>query len=254
MKKRRTWMFQGFYDITSNMITQNRNLNVISNNMSNVSTPGYKNDRVIQGTFRDELLYRYDRSGKTPVGTVSRVNTISERVTDYTDGGLRETGSSLHAGIAGNGFFEIQTERGMVYSRNGSFSVDEQGCLTLQGVGRVMGTNGGPIYLETDKISIDRQGNIRDTDTLQYRGQLRIVDFQEYDRLTKAAGGVFQSNGAQEIPAQAEVIQKYVENSNVQMAREMTEMMTSQRALQSSSQILRMYDQLISKAVQIGSM
>ena len=60
-------MFQGYYDLTSNMITQNRNLNVISNNMTNVSTPGYRMDRIMQSTFREEMIYRYDRNGKTPV-------------------------------------------------------------------------------------------------------------------------------------------------------------------------------------------
>ena len=85
-------MFQGYYDLTSNMITQNRNLNVVSNNMTNVSTPGYKMDRIMQSTFRDEMIYRYDRDGKTAVGMVSRMNIADERVTDYTEGGIREIG------------------------------------------------------------------------------------------------------------------------------------------------------------------
>ena len=94
-------MFQGFYDLTSNMITQNRNLNIISNNMSNVSTPGYKMDRMMESTFRDEMLYRYDQDGRTEVGTVSRMNVADERVTDYTEGGIRETGYPLDVGLTG---------------------------------------------------------------------------------------------------------------------------------------------------------
>ena len=54
-------MFQGYYDLASNMITQNRNLNVISNNMANVSTPGYKADKLIESTFREEMIYSYDQ-------------------------------------------------------------------------------------------------------------------------------------------------------------------------------------------------
>ena len=88
-------MFQGFYDLTSTMVTQNRNMNIISNNMSNVSTPGYKADDLMMSTFREELIYRYDRAGKTPVGTVSRMALADERVTDYTEGGLRETGGKI---------------------------------------------------------------------------------------------------------------------------------------------------------------
>ena len=50
-------MFQGFYDLAANMITQNRKMNVISNNMANVSTPGFKSDKLIETTFRDEMIY-----------------------------------------------------------------------------------------------------------------------------------------------------------------------------------------------------
>ena len=121
-------MFQGFYDLTSNMITQNRNLNIISNNMSNVSTPGFKMDRLMQSTFRDEMIYRYDKYGKTAVGTVSRMNIGDERITDYTEGGIRETGASMDVGLIGSGFFEIQTDNGMVYTRNGSFNLDIWFC------------------------------------------------------------------------------------------------------------------------------
>lgn len=246
-------MFQGFYDLASNMITQNRNLNVISNNMSNVSTPGYKSDKIVETTFRDQMIYRYDRAGKTPVGGVSRVDTIAERVTNYKDGGLRETGSPLDAGLTGNGFFVIQTDNGAVYSRNGSFNLDNNGYLMLQGVGRVMGTN-GPIRLTTDKVGIDKQGNITSEDGLQNFGRLRIVDFADYNQLTKVTAGVFRAEAQPQNAADAVVTQKYIEDSNVSMIDEMTAMMSSQRVLQSSSQILRMYDQLIDRAVQLGSM
>lgn len=245
-------MFQGFYDLTSNMITQNRNMNVISNNMTNVSTPGYKSDTVVQSTFRDEMIYRFDKYGRTPVGVSSRVDTAAERVTDHSEGAMKETGRNLDLALAGNGFFVIQTQNGNVYTRNGSFNIDDQGYLRLDGVGRVMGTN-GPIRLNTDDVVVDGQGNIRSNENGQYFGRLRLVDFANYGQLTKITGGVFRANG-QPQNADAAVRQKFVEDSNVSMIDEMTAMMTGQRALQSSAQVLKMYDQLIAKAVQIGSM
>ncbi|WP_122643820.1 flagellar hook-basal body protein [Luxibacter massiliensis] len=247
-------MFQGFYDLASNMITQNRNMNVISNNMSNVSTPGYKSDKLVESTFREELLYRYDKSGKTPIGTVSRMNIADERVTNYSEGGLRETGSALDCGLTGNGFFAVQTDNGTVYTRNGSFNLDNNGYLVLQGVGRVLGANGGPIRLTTDDITIDKQGNITSANGLQNFGRLQIVDFADYSQLTKVTGGVFESAAQPQNAAGATVTQKYLEDSNVSMVDEMTAMMSGQRALQSSSQVLKMYDQLTAKMVQLGSM
>ena len=201
-------MFQGYYDLASNMITQNRNMNIISNNISNVSTPGYKEDRLIESTFREEMIYRYDQYGKTQVGTVSRMNIADERVTDYSEGGLRETGSPLDVGLTGNGFFVIQTNNGVVYTRNGSFNLDDQRYLVLPGIGRVMGTN-GPIQLTTDEVGIDSQGNITTEDGLQTFGQLQIVDFADYNQLTKITGGVFQANGAAPQASTAKVTQRY---------------------------------------------
>ena len=172
-------MFQGSYDLTSNMITQNRNLNIISNNMSDVSTPGYKMDRMMESTFRDEMLYRYDQDGRTEVGTVSRMNVADERVTDYTEGGIRETGYPLDVGLTGDGFFVIQTGNGEVYTRNGSFNLDDQGYLILPGMGRVMGTN-GPIQVDTDDLTIDSQGRITSAEAGRYFGTLDVVDFADY--------------------------------------------------------------------------
>ena len=235
------------------MITQNRNLNVISNNMTNVSTPGYKMDRIMQSTFRDEMLYRYDRDGKTAVGTVSRMNIADERVTDYTEGGIRETGDALDVGLTGNGFFVIDTGEGPVYTRDGSFNLDNEGYLTMPGVGRVQGTNGA-IRLTTDNIIIDKQGNIISEDGNQFFGTLQIVDFADYGQLTKISGSVFRANAQpQAADRGTTVTQRYLEDSNVSMAEEMTRMISSQRILQSSAQLLKIYDQLEAKMVTLGS-
>ncbi len=246
-------MFQGFYDLASNMITQNRKMNVISNNMANVSTPGFKSDKLIETTFRDEMIYRYDREGKTPVGVLSRVNTVAGRVTDYQQGGVRDTSNILDFALNGNGFFAIQTGNGMVYSRNGSFSIDDEGYLRLEGIGRVMGQN-GPIRLPSDDIYADERGNLYHSETGQLYDRLRIVDFADYGQLEKISGGVFRANAAAQDAQNATVMQKKIESSNVSMVEEMTAMMSGQRTIQSSAQLLRMYDQLTAKAAQTGTM
>ena len=246
-------MFQGFYDLAANMITQNRKMNVISNNMANVSTPGFKSDQLIETTFRDEILYRYDRDGKTPFGGVSRVNTVDERITDYNQGGLRPTTNVLDFALNGNGFFAIQTATGVVYSRNGSFSVDNERYLCLEGVGRVLGQN-GPIRLPSDDIFADEKGNLYNADTGQLYGSLQIVDFADYGQLEKLSGGVFRSNAAPQGVQNTTVLQKNIEDSNVSMVDEMTAMMSGQRTIQSAAQLLKMYDQLTGKAAQVGTM
>ncbi len=247
-------MFQGYYDLASNMITQNRSMNVISNNIANVSTPGYKTDRLMESTFREEMIYRYDKEGKTAVGTVSRMNIADERVTDYTEGGLRETGSALDVALSGNGFFAIQTNNGVVYTRDGAFNLDNEGYLTLPGIGRVLGVDNAPIQLTTDDVSINTQGVVATADGYQTFGQLQIVDFADYGQLTKITGGVFQAAAQPQAAQNVKVSQKYTEYSNVNMAEQMTMMMSGQRVLQSSAQIFRMYDQLIGKITGLGSL
>ena len=181
------------------------------------------------------------------------MNTAAERVTDYTEGGIRETGDALDVGLTGNGFFVIDTGEGPVYTRDGSFNLDNEGYLTLPGIGRVQGTNGA-IRLTTDNIIIDKQGNIIAEDGNQIFGTLQIVDFADYGQLTKISGSVFRANAQpQAADRGTTVTQRYLEDSNVSMAEEMTRMISSQRILQSSAQLLKIYDQLEAKMVTMGS-
>lgn len=114
-----------------------------------------------------------------------------------------------------------------------------------------MGTN-GPIQVDTDDLTIDSQGRITAAEDGRYFGTLDIVDFADYGELTKVTGGVF-TTGANPTGSNAVVTQKFLEDSNVNLAEQMTAMMSSQRVLQGSAQILRMYDQLISRATMLGS-
>lgn len=241
-------MFKGYYTLTSSMLTQNRNLNVISNNLTNVSTPGFKADKAAIGSFQEELLSRVgniDKKNPTRLNNISMINTIYETVTNYEQGAYEETGSLLDFAITDKGFFRIQTENGMVYTRNGSFIIDNEGYLSLPRVGRVMGKK-GPIHLDSDKISVDNMGGIY-TEGNQLIDRIDIVDFADYHQLTKAGEGIFTSNAAAN-SVQPEILWKTLEMSNVNHIEEFTAMMSSQRALQSAGQILKMYDQIAGKA------
>ena len=168
-------MFQGFYNLTSGILTQTRNQNVISNNMTNVSTPGYKSDKYMATTFREELMYRsgnIDKSNKTEIGTMAMVRASDETVTDFEPGAVEETNEIFDVALQDNGFFMVQTENGIGYTRDGSFILDDQGYLALPSVGRVVGRN-GQIRIGTDKIAIDSSGRIFSEDGRTQYGQDR---------------------------------------------------------------------------------
>lgn len=250
-------MFQGFYTLGSTMISENRNLNVISNNMANAATTGYKSDKYIASTFREEMLYRSGNitpNKRSAIGTTAMIQATNDRVTDYEQGALEPTELSLDFAIDGTGFFEIQTDNGTIYTRNGSFIIDDEGYLAFPSVGRVMG-EAGLIRLDTDAIAVDTNGNIRNEDTKVLYGTLRLVDFEDYDQLIKGNFGAFTvEEGAAQKEPEARIIQGMLERSNISMVEEMTSMMSAQRAIQAAAQLIKMYDVLDGKTVTLGGM
>jgi len=249
-------MYQGFYNLTSQMITQNRNLNVISNNMANASTPGYKSDTFVGTSFKEEVLYRSgnkDKTNQTPIGSTHRIWASDTEYVDFTQGGLEQTENALDFAIDGRGFFAVQTENGVQYTRVGSFITDNEGYLYLSGVGRVYGADGNFIRLTTDNVTADSFGRIFSKLDNSYVGQLMVVDFQDYENIIKGDNGMFIVNEQPQATNRYTIYQGYLEVSNVDMLNEMVDMMASQRALQSAAQILKMYDQVIGKSSQIGS-
>lgn len=242
-------MFQGFYNLASGMLTQNRNLDVISNNITNSLTPGFKKDTMTSSTFQEEMIARtgnLDKSMPQTLNSMAMMRVATGTVTDFQQGPLEETGNLLDVALTSDGFFQIQTENGYVYTRNGSFSIDDQGYLALSEVGRVMGRNGA-IYLGTDEIEIDSSGTVHLPDGT-VAGTIAVVNFEDKTQLEKAENGVFTSN-VQGNTINGTMIQGSVEQSNVDPIDEMIGMMESQRALQSAAQVLKIYDEMMSKAV-----
>ncbi len=249
-------MFKGFYTATSGMLSQSRILNTISNNMSNASTPGYKRDVLATTTFKDEMVIRtgnLDKKKSTKIGTSSMIRTAQELVTDYEEGLLEFTDRPLDFNIQGKGFFQIKTPEGEYrYTRNGSFNLDADGYLVLQHVGRVIGED-GDIFLGTEKISLDNEGNIRHKETGETLGSFQLADFNNYKDLIKTDEGMFEvKNPLLAYRSDAELQQGALERSNVEAAEEMVSMIAGQRAFQSSAQIAKAYDEIMGKAVEIG--
>lgn len=257
-------MYQGFYNLTSGMLTQQRNLNTVSNNMVNIQTPGYKSDKMVSSTFQEEMLYRTGRTDKsryTELGITSKIRTAQRTYVNYEQGSFNPTGGIYDFALSGNGFFCIDTPDGVRYTRNGSFRVDEEGYLTLNNLGRVQGAGGQPIQISNEDFTVTN-GTIYGTDangTAGELGTLRVVDFEgEYqDVLHKEDYGLYSTDAApiEVMQGDTAVIWKTLERSNADMVDEMTSMITSQRALQSAAQMLKMYDQVMNKSANdIGRM
>lgn len=248
-------MFKGFYNLTSGMVTQQQHLNVVGNNLVNISTAGFKESRYAATTFDDVMYARVGNKEKvyTDIGRQSYIRANSEVKVLFDQGIPEPTGIPLDFAIMGEGFFAVQTEGGVAYTRAGNFSLDDEGYLCFPGVGRVLDPQGQTIQLNTDKLAVDEQGRISTEDGI-FLGQLGVYTFPDMEQVEYDARGMFTGQGAQAAAAPT-VYWKYLERSNVDMVRQMTEMLTCQRSLQSAAQVSKMYDELMGHtASDIGRM
>lgn len=242
-------MYKGFYNLTSAMLTHQQNLNVIGNNMVNISTAGYKQQRYTASTFDDVM---YSRVGNIynigeEIGRQSYIRAPSQIYTDYSQGVPEPTGMPLDFAINGDGFFAVQNADGdIAYTRMGNFTLNDEGYLCLPGYGQVLDPDGQPVYLGTDKITATQQGLIY-YDGGGLIGRLGVYTFEDNEQLVRNDMGLFTGEGAQAAET-FEVWNGYLERSNSDMVKQMTEMITYQRAFQSAAQISKIYNELMTRS------
>ena len=243
-------MFKGFYNLTSAMLTHQQDLNVIGNNLVNISTPGYKQSKYTATTFDDVLYQRVgnkDMQG-SPIGRQSYIRAASDIVVDHRQGTFEPTGVPLDFAIQGEGFFAIeQADGGRAYIRAGGFSLDEEGYLCLPGYGRVLDPENRPIYLGTDRIHGKGDNIIYYEDDTPI-AQLGVFRFENTEELEPNEKGLFVGGGEPEAIPDPVVHNGYLERANTDVAKQMADMIATERAFQSAAQISKMYDQLMSKA------
>lgn len=135
-------MERGLYIAASGMLTEQVRQDLISNDLANASTPGYKSERVTTQSF-GEMLVR-DSTG-TSIGGLGLGARIESQTTDLTPGPLRTTGEPLDLAVEGEGFFAVRGASGTRYTRDGQFQVSSKGTLVTATGDEVLGPNGQPV-------------------------------------------------------------------------------------------------------------
>ncbi|MEK4027736.1 flagellar hook-basal body protein [Pseudobacillus sp. FSL P4-0506] len=270
-------MFRGFYTAASGMIAQQRRTEMLSNNMSNANTPGYKADRSSLRAFPEMLLQRIDQ-GSVPIQKqlnlpfhqqIGSLNTgvyMQETMPDFSQGDLRETGLKTDValldvnvpvnedtGQRGMTFFKIQGQDGVQrYTRNGNFTLDNAGFLTTAGGHYVLDPAGNRIQLNSDNIMIDENGQI--TEEGAPVGRIGLAFAENPNLLIKEGNGLLRlENGTlPEVDARNDVQfrmqQGFLEGSNIDTARTMTDMMSAYRTFEANQKVLAAYDRSMEKA------
>ena len=244
-------MLRSLYLSATNMLVQRKKVDVIANNIANMDTVGYKSDSLLSRSFEDMYLERVNDPGNK-AGGVGPLNTgvhIDEIVTSFDEGSLKMTDRSLDFSIAGDGFFVVSTTAGDRYTRDGNFTINNEGYLVTTDGNRVMGTNGF-LKIDATNVTVDADGNITNAQGTNL-GTLRVVSFADKTGLKKAGNNLFlNENNQQAQNAQNVVIrQGSLETSNADITNETLNMMAASRSFETSQRIVKMIDETLGRAV-----
>lgn len=215
------------YVTLSRQAALRRQMDVVSNNLANMSTHGYKSGRMM---FVDHLVKSKGGEGLlTP--KLHFVRDIAT-MTDTTPGALETTGNPLDIALQGEGYFVVQTPDGEHYTRNGRLQLDNTGQLVNQLGQPILADGGAPIVFapEDTEIVVSKDGTISTNNG--ELGKLRVVRFENDQALQRTAGAQFTTNDQnppQDVTKVA-LVQGAVEGSNVEPILEMTSMIEVHRS------------------------
>lgn len=262
-------MVKGLYTAYTGMINEQNRLDILSNNLANADTNGYKKEGTTCQTFADELAIKIKDTSSSGIpqnlGVMSMGVHIGETYTDYSQGNFKVTDNKTDFALDGDGFFAISyTDKAgnasVKYSRDGAFVVNTAGYLVTKDGDFVLNQNGATnadasqrIQLDPNQtITVDEFGNIFQNNAQV--GTIGTVDFEDYNYLAKFGENMYDMvEGGTRIASEASVEQGCIEASNINIVSEMVDMITISRAYQAGQKVINAVDQTLDKAVnQVG--
>lgn len=256
-------MINSLYTAATGMWTQQFKMDTVSNNIANVDTAGYKK---IKAEFQD-LIYNYSKNtgaataqnSTTPTGIyVGHGVKLAATTKIFTQGNLENTGNALDLAITGDGFFQIQLQDGRIaYTRDGQFKLDSQGrVVTANGLllspAIVVPQNAVSLTVSPDGIvSVELADG-----TIQQLGTITLVRFVNPAGLKSIGDNLYLQTNASGEPIEGvggqdgfgTIMQGYVEKSNVDVVKEMVDMITAMRAYEFNSRSIITADQMLQTA------
>lgn len=232
------------------MLVAQKRMDVVTHDITNVETVGFKRDAMISQSFKEMLIERIHDPSTIAVREVGPLEPgvhIDFIKTDFTQGSFDHTGIQTDMALAGAGFFTVETPQGTRYTRAGNFFISENGYLaTPDGYG-VVGQS-GPIFIgQGVEFSVNESGEIFSGETLI--DKLSIVTFDDEDKLRKVGDNLYINyEGAAEIERGCIVKQGYLEMANADVGALMVEMLTTYRLYEMNQRMVQMADETLGKA------
>jgi flagellar basal-body rod protein FlgF len=205
------------YIALSGQSAREHQMEVLSNNIANVSTPGFKGEKMMFQEFLTKSVNGSDPSSYV----VSQGN-----ARDMSQGPMTHTGNPLDVALNGTGFMTVTTPTGNKYTRSGHFEIDNQGELVTSSGFVVQGDGGSPIVIPsgTASINIAKDGSISSEKGASL-GKISVVNFDNPQALAEDQGGLFTTTQASTPATGTTVEQGTIEESNIQPVLEMTKLM-----------------------------
>lgn len=255
-------MVRGLYTAYTGMINEQKRLDIISNNLANSATVGYKEQNVVSRSFRDMMAIKI-RDGSNAytderIGTFNLGVKIGETYMDWTEGSLRETGNTYDLALEGKGFFTMRVtdangNDSIKYTRCGTFKCTSDGYIVDVNGNHLQSENGDlQVPVTANDIAIKPDGSVYADGVLVDR--ISLTDFEDYNYLELYGDNMYNAvDGATMIDATATMEQGFTEQSNVNVVSEMVSMITITRAYEAGQKMIRTHDNLLNAAVnQIG--
>lgn len=241
-------MLEGMYSAAAGMAAQQQQLDAIGNDLANLSTTGYKSARI---AFSDLLYNQVNLAGTATTHGAGASATMIGR--SGTEGSLRETGNPLDLAIEGDGYFQVTGPGGKVaLTRGGNFSLDASGTITNAFGNRLSPAIKLPSGVSPSEVSISSSGVV--SAGTRKLGQIQLVTVPSPAHLLGEANGLLSTNAASGTPQPATAAtlrQGAVEQSNVDVAKEMSLMVTTQRSFQMASSAIQTESQMMTMANQL---
>jgi flagellar basal-body rod protein FlgG len=234
------------------MTNEQRRLDIMTNNLANATTVGFKKEGSTSQAFNDILTYKL-RDASVGLANVVNIGTntpgvkIGENYTDYGQGSFRVTENALDLALSGEGFFAVEftNKAGEVstkYTRAGSYTLNAQGYLVTKDGDYVLSDQSRRIQLDPNTpVVINDLGDIFQND--QQQATIGVVDFEDYNYLEKYGETYYQPvEGAELIDGNAQIKSGYLEMSNVNTVAEMVNLISITRAYETNQKVIQTYD------------
>lgn len=239
-------MFKVLYNGRSGLSANQNRLDLISNNIANISTNGYKR---LDSSFEDIYYENMNRLGLPVTNTTEKlINGSGVRgdrtVTNFAQGEFQQTDKESDLAVNGSGFFKLIDANGnSFYTRDGSFSIDSSGNFVHTSGLLLSISDYKPEELKAP-VQIDAKGNIYSNKNII--GKINLSDFKSKDSLIPSGQNVFKYSGNEKDVSSSDsnLLQGYTERSNVDIGTELTDMMITQRAFELNSKSVQAADQM----------